>query len=45
MLHGIRVFDADAHVLEPDDPRDRRLDRGEIAFAPRTRRISREQPY
>jgi predicted TIM-barrel fold metal-dependent hydrolase len=45
MLHGIRVFDADAHVLEPDDLWDRYLDRRYAAFAPRTRRISREHPY
>jgi predicted TIM-barrel fold metal-dependent hydrolase len=45
VIDGLRVFDADGHVLEPDDLWERYLDRRYAAFAPRTRRLSRSHPY
>jgi uncharacterized protein len=45
MLHGMRVIDTDAHVLEPDDLWDRYLDKRYAAFAPRTRRIAPGNPF
>jgi predicted TIM-barrel fold metal-dependent hydrolase len=44
MYNGYRVVDADSHVMEPDDLWDKYLDRRFRAHAPRTRRISPENP-
>lgn len=44
MFKGYRVIDADSHVMEPDNLWEKYLDRRYQAYAPRTKRISTDEP-